>query len=103
MLVIKPENCDDLQWLEPVTVQLRYGLLEEIYSPLQALNCLSQRWPKVGGLEFERAKEACMAALEAKIPCESARYAFLNAAEEADVLYQPSLMLTLGVPKSRRI
>jgi hypothetical protein len=48
MLVIKPENCNDVRWSEPVPVQLRYGFPEEIETPLQALNCLAQRWPKVG-------------------------------------------------------
>jgi hypothetical protein len=86
MLVIKPENCNDVRWSEPVPVQLRYGFPEEIETPLQALNCLAQRWPKVGGVAYERARGICMAALGGRVPCETVRAAFIAAAEEAAVL-----------------
>jgi Protein of unknown function (DUF982) len=86
MLVIKPEKCSDAQWSHPVMVQLRFGLPEKINGPLQALNCLAQRWPKVGGEAYVKARHLCLAALGDRVPCETVRAAFLAAAEEADVL-----------------
>ncbi|WP_426124457.1 DUF982 domain-containing protein [Pararhizobium sp. PWRC1-1] len=86
MLVIKPENCSDVSWNEPVLVQLRFGFPEKIETPLQALNCLAQRWPKVGGEQYERARHLCMAALGGRVQCDTVRVAFVAAAEEADVL-----------------
>lgn len=86
MLVTKSENCSDVRWSEPVTVQLRYGFPEDIETSLQALNCLAQRWPKVGGEEYIRARQLCMAALGRRVPCETVRTAFAAAAEEAEVL-----------------
>jgi hypothetical protein len=93
MLVIKPENCSDVRWSTPVTVQLRYGFPEHIETPLQALNCLAQRWPKVGGEAYLRARQLCMAALGGRIPGETVRAAFVAAAEEAEVLAQEKRML----------
>lgn len=86
MLVIRPENSNYISWSEPVTVQLRYGFPEDIATPLQALNCLAQRWPKVGGEQYEKARHLCMAALGGRLPCETVRAAFVAAAEEAEVL-----------------
>ncbi|MEK1933166.1 MAG: DUF982 domain-containing protein [Pararhizobium sp.] len=86
MLVIKPEKCSDARWSHPVIVQLRFGLPEQINSPLQALNCLAQRWPKVGGEAYVKARNLCLAALGDRVPCEAVRAAFVAAAEEADVL-----------------
>jgi hypothetical protein len=96
MLVIKPENCSDVRWSEPVTVQLRYGFPEEIETPLQALNCLAQRWPKVGGEEYMRARQLCMAALGGRVPCETVRLAFAAAAEEAEVLADGNMRSKIG-------
>ncbi|WP_372352938.1 DUF982 domain-containing protein [Pararhizobium sp. BT-229] len=42
--------------------------------------------PPLGGEEYGRAKKMCMAALGGRIPCQSARVAFLAAAEEAQAL-----------------
>ncbi len=67
-------------------VQLRFGFPERIDGPLKALNYLVERWPKFGGEEYTRAKQVCMAALGGRVPCESARLAFMAAAEEAEVL-----------------
>lgn len=86
MLVLQHENCSETRWGDPVVVQLRPGSPEEIDGPLKALNCLVHRWPPLGGEEYGRAKEMCMAALGGRIPCQSARVAFLAAAEEAETL-----------------
>lgn len=93
MMVIKPENCSDVRWSTPVTVQLRYGFPEDIETPLQALNCLAQRWPKVGGEDYLRARHLCMAALGGRIPCETVRAAFVAAAEEAELLVHGNRIL----------
>jgi hypothetical protein len=61
-------------------------LPEDIATPLQALNCLAQRWPKVGGEQYEKARHLCMAALGGREPYETVRAAFVAAAEEAEVL-----------------
>jgi hypothetical protein len=86
MLTHQLENCSDGHWSDPVMVQLRFGFPEKIDGPLGALNCLVQRWPKFGGEKYSRAKQLCMAALGGRVPCESARVAFVAAAEEAEVL-----------------
>jgi hypothetical protein len=87
MLVITPQNCSDVHWNVPVVVQLRFGFPEPINGPLQALNCLSQRWPARGrGDAYVKARHLCMAALGDRVPCETVRAAFVVAAEEADVL-----------------
>jgi hypothetical protein len=93
MLVIKPENCSDVSWNEPVLVQLRFGFPEKIETPLQALNCLAQRWPKVGGDQYEKARHLCMAALGGRVPCDTVRAAFVAAAEEAEVLAHETRIL----------
>lgn len=69
-----------------MVVQLRFGFPELIDGPLQALNCLAQRWPTVGGEAYVKARHLCMAALGDRVPCETVRTAFVAAAEEADVL-----------------
>ncbi len=86
MLIHQTENCSEAHWHSPVMVQLRFGFPEEIDGPLKALNCLVYRWPVLGGEDYSRAKEMCMAALGGRIPCGTARAAFVAAAEEAEAL-----------------
>lgn len=86
MIIEKPERCNDLVWSEPVTIRLGYGQPERINGPLQALNCLTQRWPDTAGENYLKAKTLCMAALGERIPCEGVRDAFVAAAAEADAL-----------------
>ncbi|MCV9967010.1 DUF982 domain-containing protein [Pararhizobium sp. BT-229] len=86
MLIHQTENCSETRWRNPVMVQLRFGFPEEIDGPLKALNCLVYRWPVLGGEDYSRAKEMCMAALGGRIPCGSARTAFVAAAKEAEAL-----------------
>ncbi|WP_438750268.1 DUF982 domain-containing protein [Pararhizobium sp. O133] len=86
MIIQKAERCADVMWSEPVEIRLGYGQPEKISGPLQALNCLAQRWPDTGGEEYLKAKTLCMAALGERIPCAGVRDAFVAAAAEADML-----------------
>ena len=86
MIIQKLARCADVVWAEPVTIKLGYGQPEKINGPLQALNCLAQRWPDTAGVEFLKAKTLCMVALGERIPCAGVRDAFVAAAVEADML-----------------
>lgn len=90
MIIEKSERCADVVWSEPVTIQLRQGQSEKISGPLQALNCLAQRWPEAAGEQYWKAKTLCMAALGERIPCEGVREAFVAAAAEAHMLVEPN-------------
>ncbi|KQS90865.1 MULTISPECIES: DUF982 domain-containing protein [unclassified Rhizobium] len=86
MIIQKSDRCADVVWAEPVMIQLRQGEPEKISGPLQALNCLAQRWPEAEGEQYWKAKKLCMAALGERIPCAGVRDAFVAAAAEAHML-----------------
>lgn len=83
MLMETEKKCSELRWGDPVQVRIQHGRLEDICGPQDALNCLTHRWPVDRGVDFERARQLCMAALGGRIPLNNVRDAFVAACVEA--------------------
>jgi hypothetical protein len=73
-------------WSYPVQVKMRYGAVEYIQNPTEALDCLLNRWPTNSGMYFEKAKRQCDAAIGQTIAGEEARDSFISAAIDVHVL-----------------
>jgi hypothetical protein len=67
----------------PVFVRIGHGPCESIYSPVEALDYLTNRWPPERGQHYLSAVYTCREASEARLPAEIAREAFTAAAIEA--------------------
>lgn len=73
-------------WSKPVTFEtLTLGLYRTVTSTAEAASVLMDDWPTDEGDAFLAAKAACLAVLAGDADPDSAREAFLAAAEEADV------------------
>ena len=74
------------QWNKPVTYEtLTLGVYRTITSAEEADRVLLDEWPTDEGKAYTQAKAACLAALAGDGDAETARKAFLQAADEADV------------------
>lgn len=73
-------------WEEPVTFETAtLGRYRTISSTAEAARVLLEEWPIETGKALKRAKAACIAVLAGSKDPESARKAFLQAADEAEV------------------
>ncbi|MBD9375638.1 DUF982 domain-containing protein [Rhizobium sp. ARZ01] len=78
---------DDHQphWKSPVRITTPEGI-RAIRGPEEALAVLPRVWPKSDDDHFSQAKRACLAALSRPKTLEEARYAFLGACRDANIL-----------------
>jgi len=74
------------QWEEPITFETaKLGQYLTISSTAEAARVLLEHWPLDQGKALTRAEAACLAVLQRGANPETARKAFLKAAEEAGV------------------
>lgn len=71
-------------WDSPVKVALPGIGQRDVTGPFEALALLTEGWPAMTGPHFVRARIACKAALDERLPAEQARRAFEKAAAEAN-------------------
>ncbi|MDX3977028.1 DUF982 domain-containing protein [Shinella sp.] len=77
---------DQGAWDEPITFETKkLGAYLTISSTAEAARVLLDHWPVEHGKALKRAKAACVAVLQGDENPETAREAFLKAAEEAGV------------------
>ncbi|HEV7245668.1 MAG TPA: DUF982 domain-containing protein [Shinella sp.] len=77
-------------WRDPITfVTPKVGQYLTISNTAEAARVLLDHWPVEHGKALKRAKAACLAVLHGDENPETAREAFLKAAEEAGVLVRP--------------
>lgn len=67
----------------PFRVELQGGLERIFLNVYDALDFLENEWPIRSGAAYQRALEACRNALEDGETCTAARFALLDACEEA--------------------
>ncbi|UDF29405.1 UNVERIFIED_ORG: DUF982 domain-containing protein [Roseateles sp. XES5] len=81
---------DTGRWTEPVTYETAtLGQYRTIASTAEAARILLEDWPLSSGKNLRRAKTACIAVLAGQQDPETARAAFLKAAQEADIFVRP--------------
>lgn len=80
------ETSYEVRWREPVWVKIGYGIPEGIRGPRQALSYLTFRWPHLRGDHFRQALHQCKLALRNEVECNVARAAFIQAAQEAEMI-----------------
>lgn len=69
-----------------VTVMTEHvGKVRNISSVQEATEFMLHDWPIKNSRKFTAARQACLDALHGKITCTKARYAFIEAAREADI------------------
>lgn len=74
------------RWDEQITFEnAKLGQYLTISSTAEAARVLLDHWPLEEGTAMKRAKEACLAVLQGDEDPETAREAFVKAAEEAGV------------------
>ncbi len=78
---------DEKRFDRPVRVEMGGpGKIRTVTTTREAAECLLYSWPTDGGRRHLAARKACMAVLDGLKEARSARLAFENAAEEADIL-----------------
>lgn len=70
-------------WNVPVNVSFPHRDQQIVTGPFEAMTCLIDRWPKMSGSKFLRARVACKAALDGRISADAARVIFVEAVGEA--------------------
>ncbi|WP_082597340.1 DUF982 domain-containing protein [Rhizobium sp. Root708] len=70
-------------WDAPVNVSFPHLDRQIVSGPFEAMTCLTDRWPNMSGLKFLRARMACKAALDGRLPAHDARAVFIEAVDEA--------------------
>ena len=74
-------------WTKFLTLELPLiGQRRTVGSALDALDCLTSGWRGIRGKSHRMAVNCCIAALEGDAIVERSRLAFLEAAEESDIL-----------------
>ncbi|MBD9371807.1 DUF982 domain-containing protein [Rhizobium sp. ARZ01] len=77
---------DRLRWKSPVRITTPEGTVEVIRGPKDALAVLPRMWPPADDEHFRQAKRACIAALSRPQTVEEARYTFMGACRDANIL-----------------
>jgi hypothetical protein len=77
-----------MRWKVSVWVRIKSGPLEAITNPEEALERLTDQWPKPRARHFRSAVTNCEAAVSGQYSPELAREAFVRASLEAAVLVQ---------------
>lgn len=76
----------DQHWKSPVRIITPGGAEKVIRGPKDALAVLPQVWPETGDEHFSQAKRACLDALSRSKTLDDARYAFIGACRDANIL-----------------
>lgn len=97
----------DKTWSEGVYVEVgALGSYMVVTSTRQALNILKERWPVHSGDRYQSAVRLCGTVLKGKVPADSAREMFLEAADEANVYTGPvpkQMQLVLPEPGAKKM
>ena len=75
-------------WETPVCITTPEGAIMVIRGPREALAVLPRVWPPTDDEHFSQAKRACLAALSTPKTLEEARYTFMGACRDANILIQ---------------
>ncbi|KQV83483.1 hypothetical protein ASC90_20770 [Rhizobium sp. Root1220] len=75
-----------MRWTAPVAIRIGKRSSEFVHGPDEAIFFLEHRWPCNKGAQFEVARRRCVEAINQLEHPETAREAFIAAADEAKVL-----------------
>ena len=75
-----------IHWKQSVSIRIGNGLTDVIRGPVDAFEALNNRWPAEHGKSYFIAKSLCSEAVATASSNDSARDAFVAAAQEANLL-----------------